>query len=128
MQPRACAFDNPAINAQTAAMLGMTFGNFGMYASSTQFLTQALRIVSPVHVYFVRALPRSSRFSSDRWHLVDQGQRFTHVCLVGAGGGDGQGNALCVRENVVLGAQFAAIRRVFAAIFTSSQRPRMGAV
>ena len=113
MQPRNGAFRNPTINAQAAPMLGVSFGDLGNNATPAQFLAQALRIISPVHVDFFRPFSRSPRLARDRWHAVDQRQRFIHVRLVGARGVYGQRDPLGVGEDVVLGAQFASICRVW---------------
>src|SRR5437762_4155235 len=128
MQPRHGSFDNPAIDTQAAAMFGVAAGNLRLDASCPQVVAARDRIIGSVAVEFLGALARMSDPTGNRRDFIHDVKGFLDVGYVGTGDGDGQGDALAICDEVVLGPQLTAIGRVFAGFLTSSQGTHMAAV
>src|SRR5712664_3739858 len=128
VQPRRRAFHHPSIDAQPAAMLRTSAGEPGYDTPVSDFLPVWIRVVGTVAVQLLRPLPRVAHLAAYRRDSVYQVLQLVDIGYVGAGGGDRQGQPLGIGENVVLGTQLAAIRRVFSAFLTSSQGPGMRAI
>src|ERR1700689_4084550 len=103
VEPRIGALDDPAKDAQTAAMLRVPPGYFGIDVSILQFLSMRIRVIGAVGIQLLRTLSRPSDLAGNWRNLVNQRDQLCHVVDVGTGRLGGERNALSVREHVVFG-------------------------
>jgi hypothetical protein len=113
MQPAAGAFDNPTVDAQSASMLGVALGQEWLDSRLPQSLAVRLRVVGAIGVRAFGASLGGTGLSANRWNGINQHQQLRHV--VGISGCDSrdQWNPVAVGDDMVFGAGFAAIRRIW---------------
>ena len=114
MQPRRCAFDDPTIDPQPTAVFSIAAGKSGTDAAPSQRLAVGLRIVSTIAEQHVGAFAGMSHFTAHVGDGVHDVEDFLNIGNIGTGDRHRQRNTLGVGDNVVLGPQLSAIRRVFA--------------
>ncbi len=117
MQPGDGALNDPARDAQAAAVLGVATSNERIDAASSQGISMRLRVVATISLHEIGLATRTTRLASDRGNRIDQWQQLRNVVAVGFGKNDAQRNALCVAEDVVLRARFTAIGWVRSSFF-----------
>lgn len=109
VQPGECALDDPAVGAESAAVLGASPGDEGLHAAVTQFATMRLGIVAAVGVERARPSPGSARRPAHRGHGVNEADELRDVVTVRRRQARGQGDAAAVDEEVMLAARTRAI-------------------
>lgn len=68
VQPTVRAFDDPAVDAQTASVLGATFCQERLDTALPQGIPVRLRIVGTISVRPLRTTFGRARLSGDRWN------------------------------------------------------------
>lgn len=114
VKPREGPFDDPADSAETATMIGVAFAEHTLDAHGLEGLAMGLGIVPAVAHNEIGALSRVSRLAAHGGHRFEQRQQLRDVVGVGAGYGKRQGDALRVSQDMMLGAVFAPVCRVWA--------------
>jgi len=107
---------NPAVDAQATTMRGATPGQKWENTSLTQLPPVRLRVIGPVSLDPIGSPAGPSHFARDRRDRIDQRQQLRDVVAIGSGDLHGQGNALRIGDQMVLGARFASIRRIRAGL------------
>ncbi len=107
---------HPPVSAQTGAALDAPSSNPGLDVPQPQGATAALVVVSLVGVELARPTPGWSPGLPDERHGIDYLLQHGAVVLVGPRQPHSEGDAVCIREDVALGACFAPIRRVRAGL------------
>ena len=113
MQPGMCAFDDPAIFAQAAAMFGTALGDHRLDTAIAQCSSMSLGVVTAIGVDNARSLQRVAAQSANRRNRVDQRQQLRDVVDVRAGQDRGKRGAVSVGDDVVLGTGSRTIGRVW---------------
>jgi len=113
MQPTAGAFDDPTVDAQSASVLRVTLGQERLDSTLPQGLAVRLRVVGAIGVRTFGAAFGRAGLSANRWNGINQQQQLRHV--VGISGCDSrdQWNPVSIGDDMVFGAGFAAIRRIW---------------
>ncbi len=114
-QPGERALDHPPAPTEPLARVTPTAGKTGRDAAKSQSPAQRRGIVGLVRVQLGRALPWPPRLpapTDDRRDGVDQRHQLGRIVGVGGREADGQGDAVPVDDQVVLGTGFAPIDRV----------------
>jgi hypothetical protein len=93
-----------------------------------EFLAVRLGIVRSISLKLIWSATRSAALPFDAWNPVEQREQLGHIMTVGPGQGDGQGDPVGVGEQMVLAAQFAPIRGIWAGFFTSTRSTQRGAI
>jgi len=109
VQPTDRPLHNPSKDAQAAAVLGVSFGDYRLDAAQGQLLAVRIGIVGSISEDFSGALHRASDLASDRRDRVDQRDQLRHVVTVGACEQDGKRNAFRIRDQMVFCPAFPAI-------------------
>jgi hypothetical protein len=117
MQPTDSTFDYPAINAKPATMLGIPSGYFRLNTNVAQCLPICLRIIGSVCIKLLKAIARSTNLTTNRRNGINQFQQLGNIMLVGRGCLDNNGNAIAIRQNMMLRTWFSAIYRARAGFF-----------
>jgi len=115
-EPRNRALNHPAMHPQAAAVWCPTPGQKRKDASVTQLTPVRLRIVGSVPLDTIRTSPGPSHFARDRGDGIDQRQQLRDVVAIGSRDLDGQGNALGIRDQMMLGARFGSVRGIRAGL------------
>lgn len=110
VQPRDGALNVPAKESESAAVFGVASCNQRAHLSFEQFYSVRVGIIRAVGDDEGRPFARTARFAGYRRDGVDEGDQLGDVMLVGTGDGDGKGNPLPIRDDVVFGTRFAPIR------------------
>ncbi len=119
-QPRERPLDHPAVPTQPLGGVDPPASDPRGDAAGAQGTPQGRGVVRLVGVELGRALPgppRPPARADDRRDGVDEGEQLGRVVGVGGREPDGQGNAVPVDDQVVLGAGLAAVGRVAAGQF-----------
>ena len=116
-QPSDGPFNDPTMHAQTAPMRRVAFGNHGSNATLSQGLSMGFRIVAPTSLHPFRTAARASWLSTYGWNGFDQGNQLGHIVGVRTGQPSRQGNALRIRNDVMLATRFRSICGVWTCFF-----------
>jgi hypothetical protein len=116
MKPGKTTFDNPASFTQAASVDSVTFGQQRDYSQFPQCSTKRFTMVGSIPLKTIRSLFRTTRLTADCRNGVYQRQRLRHVMPVCPGEFMGKGDAICISNQMVLGARFTPICRVRAAL------------
>lgn len=92
VKPAFRPFDNPPMDAQTAAVGGPAACDDGLDAAFAEQLAVRVRVVSPVAKELIRPEAWPSGFAADGRHAVDHGNQLRQVMAVGRRDRVGQGN------------------------------------
>ncbi len=111
-QPRDRPLNNPAVDTQSAPVGRATPGQQRQNATPTQLPAVWLGIIGPVSLDPVRSLAGTSHFACDRGNRIDQRQQLCDIVAIRSRDLDGQGNAVGIRDQMMLGARFGSIRRI----------------
>jgi len=117
VQPSDSPLNHPTMRTQSAPMRRGAFGNHGSNATHSQGLPMGFRIVAPISLYPFRAAARASWLSAYGWNGIHQRNQLGHIVGVCTGQKGRQGNALRIRNEVVLAARFRSICGVGACFF-----------
>jgi hypothetical protein len=115
-QPRNGPLHGPAVDAQSAAVFGPTLRQDWDNMSLTQLAAVGLGVIGPVPLDTIRTAARPSTLACNRRDRIDQRQQLRDVVAIGGRDLDRQGDALCIRDQMVLGARFASIRGIWAGL------------
>ena len=118
MEPTDGPLNNPAINAQTTAMLGITFRQDRFDALLPQHLAMRLRVVGAISLHSARPFAGATPFAADRRNRLDQGQQLRNIVSVRTGHRGRQRNAARVGNQMMLAARFPAIRGAWSCFFS----------
>jgi hypothetical protein len=102
-------FNNIAIYAQPAAVVGIAFGDQGFDSASDQRVTQRLAVVAAVSEQLAGLAQRCPDAPRDGRNRIDQGQELFAVVDVGGGENRGQRRTTRVGNQVMLRAGFGPI-------------------
>ena len=117
MQPRQRPLHDPAEDAQPAAMRGAPPRQDGRDAQSPQPIPMGLGVIAPIALHPVRSLTGATAPPLNRRDGLDQGHELRDVVRVRAGQATGQGEALAIRNDVMLAPQLPSIRWIRARFF-----------
>ena len=117
MKPGVRALNDPAVDAEPAAVSFPTACDHRLDASEFQSDSMGLRVVGAVRVQAYGTKAGVADAALDRGDLVNERHELGYVVRVGGGQGDGQGDPAAVGENVVLASRTCSIRRVWPAFF-----------
>jgi hypothetical protein len=111
MKPTVRTFHNPPINAQAAAILGISFGEHRFDAASSQSLAMGFGIIRAIAL---RSLGPSSlaAFAANLRNRIDQRDQLRHIMSVGSRHRRRHGDAVGIGKYVMLRPGFAAIRGI----------------
>ena len=111
VQPGEGALDDPADAAEAGAVLGLTTGDLGADAASTEFTPVLVVVVAAVGGDAIRAPTRTADLAAHWWHALDKRDQLRDVVAVAAGDGPGERETGGVYEKVMLGARSGSINR-----------------
>lgn len=114
VKPSESAFDNPAVNTQTAAVLRATLGQHRSNPKLAQRLTVGLRVVSTITLNTVRTLTRPTTLTGNRRNSFNQWQKLCNIMTIGTGDFHRQRDAACICNQMVFAARFASISGIWA--------------
>ncbi len=117
VQPTQRAFHDPAVHAQTAAVLGAAFGDHRLDAALTQRGAMPGGVVPAVGIQPIRLATRPAHAARDWQKSIDQRQQLRHVVPVCRGQANAEWRSLRIGDDVVFRAGFPPIRRVGAGFF-----------
>jgi hypothetical protein len=111
MKPTICAFHNPPINTQAAAMFGISFGEHRFDPATPQSLAMAFGIIRTITLspFGTSSL---SAFATNFRNRIYQGNQLRHIMCIGSRQGRRHGDAVGIGKYVMLRAGFAAIRGI----------------
>jgi len=115
-QPCDGSLNHPAVHAQSAAVLRPTPCQKRHDVPVPQLATVRLGIIGPISLDTIRTPSGPSDLARDRRNRIDQRQQLRDVVAIGSGDLHGQGNALRISDQMVLGARFASIRGIGAGL------------
>ena len=112
MQPRVRSFHDPAIDTQSAPMLGVPLGEDGFNAPRYQGFAVKSGMIGPVALDALRTPARSPSLARNGRNGIHQRKQLGHIMAIRAGNCRGQRNTVRIGDEVMLRSVFAAIRRV----------------
>jgi len=134
VQPTQSPFHDPAIPPQPTAMFGMATSNVRCRAHVLKGRSMRLGIIRAIRIQFFKTIPWRANFTLDRGDIIDQGQQFGDIMLVGRGGVADDGNAISVRQQMMFRAGFSTVYRAGTRFFapptarivalSTAQRPK----
>ena len=128
MKPTDRAFDDPAMDAQPAAMLGSALGQVRFDAQPAQQPPGRLAIVRAIGVDRRRARARVAALAAHWRNVRQQRQQFQNVRCVRGGQLNLQGNATGVRDDMMFAAELPPVGRVWAGLLPTTHGPHGAAV
>ena len=111
-EPRESAFHHPSVPTKPCAALDASSSDAGLDVAAGQSATATTMIISLVGVEFAGPSPGWSPGLPDRRDGIDHILQHDAVVDVGSRQRESERDALCVREDVPLGARLATICRV----------------
>ena len=115
-QPRVGALDRPSVAPESVVALDALAGDAILDAPALQMRSAPRVVVALVGMQFVRAAQRPASLATHRRQRIDQLIEDHRVMAVGPGDARRQRDALAVRDEVALAAEFAPVRRVGARV------------
>ena len=128
MHPTQRSHYDPAENAQPASVLRVPLRKIWFDAHLSQALRMWLRVVASVTHHRTRLGYRMAHLASDRRQSVLQRCQLLDIRHIDRRNARGQGNALRLDEDVVLGSGFGPIQRAEAGLLAVIGRPDRTAV
>ena len=98
IEPCKGPLDHPAVDTQTAAVLGVSFGEQRCDLAGTKALTDSLGIITPVAYHGIRTMPRAPSPSLQGRDGINQDECLLRIVTVGAGELDDQWHTLAVAD------------------------------
>jgi len=117
VQPTDCPLDDPSVDAQAAAVIGVASSNLRIDSDLFQSLTMRVRVVCAICVQFVKTVAWSARLAFDGWHIVYQLQKLGHIMSICRRGPGDDRNAVGVGQQMMFRAGLSAIYRAGARVF-----------
>jgi len=112
MEPTEGPLHHPAVNAQSAAVLGAAFRQHRPDVALTQLLPMPVRIVRAIALHLVRATPGMTNLAGHGRNAVHQRQQLRHIMPIGPRQDERERNPLGVGEQMVFAPQFPSIRGI----------------
>lgn len=116
MEPADGALHNPAQGPQSAAVVGIAFGDECADAAFGQFGFVSFGVVSAIAKDEMGTPTGTALLSAHRRYCVDEWNELGYVVPVSAGDGEGKWDPLAIGDDVVFGPGFAAIRWIGACL------------
>jgi hypothetical protein len=120
VQPSQSAFNNPTVDAQSAAVFGIAPSQHRLNPALAELIAVRLRVVATITLDALRSSAWSAAFAWHGSNAIDQRQQLGDVVRVGTGQGNRQRNAVGIGDYMVLAATLAAIRGVRAGFLPPS--------
>jgi len=117
VQPTDGPLHNPTEDAQSAAVLGITFGDAGLDASFGQLPPMRIGIVRPIAKEFIGASHRTAHLPGDGRNRIHQRDQLRYVVPVGPREPNGKRNAFRICDEMVFRPVFPAIHGAGTGIF-----------
>ena len=117
MQPGDGALHYPTGFSQTAAVLGIAFGDDRFDGQGAQPPAMGFGVIAAITLERFRALSGTARFAPNRRNSLNQRQQLRHIVGVGPGDYGRERDALRVGEKVVLAPRLTAIGWVRSSFF-----------
>ena len=111
-QPGMCAFHDPAMASEPVVAFDSSASDSILDASAPEMLPTARKVVALVRMQLARPAAWPAALSSHIGQGIDQLLEDHRVVPVGAGDAEHQRDALAVRDEVALAAEFAPVGRV----------------
>ena len=111
VEPGEGTFDDPAVTAESGAVLALAASDHGLDAALPDQATVLVVVVAAIGDQRPRPTSRPADPTADRRHPVEQLEQLRDVVAVAAGERPGERDATAVYEQVVLAAGPAAIDR-----------------
>jgi hypothetical protein len=111
VQPGEAALDHPAVAAQARAVCHAAAGDAWGDAAGAQLASVLLVVVAAVGEQLPQSPAGPAAPAADRRHRLDQRDQLSDVVAVAAGQRDGQRDAAGVADQVMRGAETAAVDR-----------------
>ena len=111
VQPGEGAFYDPALAAETRAVLGLPTRDDGLDATRPELTPSAPVVVATVGDQSSGASTGPADATADRWDGVEEREQLGDVMAVAAREAPGQGQATAVGQEVMLGARTASVDR-----------------
>ena len=111
VQPGKGALDDPAVTAQTGAVLGLAARDLGFDATLPDEPAVVVVVVAAVGEHTVGPPPRSPAQSAHRRDGVEERDQLGDVVAVAAGDREGERDPGRIDEEIVLGAGPASVHR-----------------
>ena len=124
MQPGDGAFDHPAEDTQAAPVWRIAASQDGDDALRAQLLPVRVRVVGAIALDTLRSVPGPAPCATDRRNSLHEREELRHIVPVGFRESDGQGDAVRIRNEVMLAPQLPSIRRIRTRFFPP-RRARM---
>ena len=128
VQPAECAFGNPTIDSQAAAMFRIPFRQVRFDAAIAECFSMFFGVVRPIRIHLLRALLGPARFSRHRLDPVHQRDQLGHVVSIRAGEDEVERDAVGIGDDMVLAAGFSPIRWVGTRLSAAPYSTNRGAV
>ena len=109
VKPTECSFGHPAIDAKATSMFFISTSQMRFNAAMAKLIPVRFRIIGAISIQLRRSINRVAWLAGDWWNSIDQGNQLRHVVAIGSGQCVAQRNTVCVRQDVVFAARFAAI-------------------
>src|SRR5580700_8726226 len=122
MQPGNRSLNKPTEYPQAAAMLRVAGGKFRLDTQPAQDSPEGFGIIPAVALQAFRLFPFGSGLAADGWHVKKGLQGLRNLIDIGRRHLRGQGDALGIRQHMVLATGFAPIRGIGAGILASFGR------
>ena len=110
MQPGQGALDHPTENAQATPVGRVAFSQQGLDAECPQPTTMRFRIIAAIPLDALWTTTGSSRLATHRKNRFHQRFQLRDIVCVRAGQDRGQGETLCIGDDMVLAARLRFIR------------------
>jgi hypothetical protein len=114
VQPGEGALDDPAVAAETGAVLALAAGDDWFDPALPELSAVAGVVVAAVCDQLVGSAAWPTDRPAHRWHSVDERDQLSDVVAVAAGEREGERDPGLVDEEVVFGAQPSSVNRALA--------------
>lgn len=122
MQPRDRALDDPTQSAQARPVRQTPPCDAALDAALRQRLPMRPRLIGSVPEEALRAIARRAPLTTDWRDCIDQRQQLRHIVRISAREDRCQWDAVGIRDQMMLGAGLATIRRIRSSFFPQGQR------
>src|SRR5205809_448678 len=109
VQPRDGPLNEPALDSQSAAMRGVTFGEDGCDSEPTQHNTQRFGVIASVALEAFGKLSFGSRFPANGRYVHEHLEGLRDFVDVRRGGGRIERDSLSIGQHMMLATRFPAI-------------------
>lgn len=111
-QPGMGAFDHPPMASEPVIALNAPAGDTVLNAAALEVSTAPGEVITLVRMQLARPAPRPAWLAAHGRQSIHQRLEDHRIMAVGPGDAEHHRDALAVRDQVALGAEFAPVRRV----------------